>query len=361
MFKNQFTTLFMHFIALQGVFLATPLFALGGMTGDKVSVPYPFVLEKDAVEMEMSFSLFRATARFNDYGHLKDLPGDYDKIDPLAGEDRVFSENGVAFRVSGGIRENLELTLAYGHQTTRQIQDRLSFTHFDDVEVLLKYYLGETGEFSFALMGGAYYDTDAWTPDYHLGGIASYRPFQSSGITFDLEFWGSRSAIRTIEYTRTHENGYGFAFGAGYSFGKLTPSIELRYEDSIYKQYRLHRAGRIAEINMNLSPEEAEIDLLPHVASHLGTTLPAGWDAIREQYHLFKERIDYRERAVSVNMGINYDWNDHASTLIAYSQEVDGINTFAGKTISLAFSWSFDSASDENARNQTEPREGSKE
>jgi hypothetical protein len=316
--------------------ISTPVFAIGGLTGSKGIVLSADTVEPGSAEATMEFSLFHAHSSFNEYGHLKDHPGDYDKLEP--GEKKhTISENGVAFSFTAGLPMNMEAGLSYGHITSERADNGLSFTNFDDLRMGLKYSPVNEGSIRFAILTGINIESVKWTMDGEIGGVLTVEPTgKLNGFSWDISAIYLQSTKRDIEGQQVVERGFQADTGIGLSLGIFTPAIELNYQENRSWRFRPYTLGRQVEINANLSPEEAEINVL----SQLGVpdfvvpaSIPVYGGSVIAPPPL-EEKVQYIERKLYTTISLGMEVTEHLSLVLLYSHDLTGASTAAGQTLS---------------------------
>ncbi len=326
-----------------------PLEALGGLQGTKLNVSAPESLEPGVAIFEPGFSLYRAGSRFNEYAHRKDLPDDYDKR-YFSSEDSHYSENGISFRFTMGLAHDLEAGISYGHSTRKNSSAGFPLTHFSDLQNGLKYMLFTNPYLQIALQGAVYIETEQWTPDYHGGLIVGTPPDLDSPWSIDFEIWTSRSVRRGYEFGSSPWNGWGANLGISRRFGNLMPAIELGYSTVWSRQFRYFRAGRWAEVNGNLSEDEAFIDPLPVILQFAGMeSSTTELKALQGRPHWMLDRYTAREEVFRISMGLIYDVSSFASLTAMFTRELAGKNVYDGTTFTAAFTFKFDHFKTENS------------
>ena len=323
-----------------GFFLAFPVYAVGGLTGNYAILTSPDALEPGNVESTIELTLFHAHSRYNEYGHKKNIPGDYDRLHP--GEStHTISESGLAFTFSAGVLDGLEAGFSFGHTTNERGDGGLSFTSFDEFRTGLKYSLPEQGPFRFAAIGGLNMETVRWTLSGEAGGAMSVEPLPGWTIESNLVYF--QSMRRTIDSEPAVEHGSRAGAGSGYQMGIFRPGLELSYIENHHRHLRAFTAGRWIEVNGNLSPEQAEINVLSQMGvpdTMLPESIPVfgGWPVPPPE---LKESVLVFERKLSVTASLTLDINEKVSFIFFFTQDLTGVGAPAGQTFSGIVTYAF--------------------
>lgn len=122
--------LFLFSFFCSSAFFSFPqsVYAVGGISGSKLIVPSADPVAYGDFELEPYFSVFRAHRKYNEYGHLKNIPDDFDRLSP--GEVRESrSEGGLGFRMTGGVLPNFEA--GFGYMITERWQPIIEIGYFE--------------------------------------------------------------------------------------------------------------------------------------------------------------------------------------------------------------------------------------
>lgn len=316
------------------------IFAIGGLTGTKLNALSADALAPGVAELETAFRSFRSRGTYNEFGHLKNTPGDYDRL--AAGEQRTAtSESGLAFRATGGFARNLELGAAFGHTNSEDSLNGPTPTSYDDFVVAMKYCLSCAHAFKLALQSGASLKTGDWTPTGEAGLLATYNV--TDELSIDLDLSAGMSGKRTIDGQRVTERGAIARIGVGYLFfDRFTVFFEGGYEQGYARRRRnLHLSREVARIS-NLNPDflnrEASFEGLRQETApiHLGggAVLPIPLTQITESVR------SWEKRGLG-SAGVSYQISDAALFTLAYSQTFAGLNTGGGQEIVGIFTYQF--------------------
>ena len=325
-------------LALLCMFLAasvtTPLLAVGGISASKLLVPSADPLPVGAFEMEPSFTAMRSRGSFNEYGHLKNVPDDYDKT--RRGSE---SETALGFRLTAGLLPNFEAGIAYGQVTTENNRNEEVVVGLDGFQTGLKYILNPDSSFKTALQFGLNMETKSWTSTREAGLLATWVLTDNFSIDFDASV--SASQRRTEDEQKVIERGAVFQVSFGHKIGNFQPCVEFAYGESYVWRYREFRAGREAETSMNL-PNDYSLK----VNERLG--LPAtqeidvpGIGMVSRPTPELQERVRVRQKALTARVGFTYTVNSRASIGVTLADDFRGVNVPAGRSIFGVFTFTF--------------------
>lgn len=324
------------------------IFAIGGLSGTKLNALSADALAPGVAELETAFRSFRSRGTYNEFGHLKNTPGDYDRL--AAGEQRTAtSESGLAFRATGGFARNLELGAAFGHTNSEDSLNGPTPTSYDDFVVALKYCLTCDHAFKLAFQSGVSLKTGDWTPTGEAGLLATYNVTDEFSIDLDLS--ASMSGKRTIEAQRITERGAVARIGAGsLFFERLTIFVEGGYEQSYARRRRnLHLSREVARIS-NFNPDFLNRESSFESLRTETAPISLGGDAIIPiPLAQITESVRAWEKRGLGSAGLSYQISDAALFTLAYSQTFDGLNTGGGQEIIGIFTYQFASAAGADA------------
>ena len=305
------------------------LHAVGGLSASKLLVPSADTLDPGLFDFEVAFGYNRSRSYYNEWGHLKNLGGDYDQINPETGmpvERESESETGLDFRMTAGIVKNFEIGFGFGHSTVENSVSGESSSGFGDLAIGMKYSLMKPEDtFRIAVQGGVNMEPVHWTPTYEGGLIATIQLSDKLSIDADVAF--SNSGPKAIEGQRVREYGISGNVGIGYEFEKIMPVFELGYSQVYTNQKRNYVIGHDAELLLGL-PSDYEIDV----------NGPLGVDPALK----IQERVKVWEKLLTATIGFTYGINDISGVALMISQDISGVNAGAGRTISGVYTLTLD-------------------
>lgn len=334
-------------IFILSIFPFASLYSVGGISNSKLIVPSADPIGYNDFEFEPAFSMFRARGKFNDYGHLKNIPKDYDQLD--TGENRRSeSESVLNFRLTGGFFPNFEGGFTFGHVTSETNTGDSASTAYEDLQMGGKYLLNPDDSIRFALEGGINMKSDDWTTSYEGGTILTWDI--TDKLSLDADILYSASSRRTVDEQKVIERGMGYNIGLGYTlFGVFQPIVELGYSETYTWRYRNYRPTRNLATNLNI---DSETDIDVNSALGLSSTqeiFVPGFGTIGRTTPPIQEKVKVWERKMTLSAGFTYTVNPSALVILIYSHDFKGVNTLAGRTIAGAFTFTFSTDADANA------------
>ncbi len=319
------------------------IFAIGGLTGTKLNALSATALAPGVAELETAFRSFRSRGSYNEYGHLKNTPGDYDRL--AAGEQRTAtSESGLAFRATGGFADNLELGAAFGHTNSEDSLNGPTPTAYDDFVVAMKYCLSCEHAIKLAFQSGASLKTLDWTPTGEAGLLATYD--LSDRVSIDLDVSGGMSGKRTVDGQRVTQRSAIARLGIGLLvFERLTIFSEVGYEQSYARRRRNLQLSRDVARLSNLNPDFLNREPGFEALRTENASINLGGGAILPiPLAQFTESVRAWEKRGLGSAGLSYQISDAALFTLAYSQTFAGLNTGGGQEIVGIFTYQFEAA-----------------
>lgn len=313
--------------------------AVPSLTGTKLVILSAETLDLGIVDYELSFSLFRAKAIFNEYSHLSDLIV-RNPIRPDIYSRTSESENGVSFRITAGLSENFEMGISYGQATGRKAFTDGQFAQFQDVIVGAKYRLWNGDAVHLAVQGGIFIETEAWTPEYNGGGILTLN--FTENLSMDLEFSGFITGQRWANEQSSIQRGGGLSIGTGNKIGQWMPVVEAHWEDSYRFNFRQIRAGKFAQQSTGFQDNDLSLNFYSLAGLPDGQIVrAAGFGEYFYKYPQPQEKVKIVQQQLRVLIGINHAISDGASASIAFGRDIYGINILAGKILSGYFTFEY--------------------
>lgn len=320
------------FIALSALLALTELSAIPSLGGSKIIVLSADPMTEGKVDLELSFSLLRAQARFNEYEHKKDLQSSSGY--PYAQTSE--SQNGLSFRITGGIAPSLEAGLSYGQSSGQRFNEQ-EYSQFQDVIGGFKYRIKDTGTLRFAAEAGALMETKNWSVEYQLGGIATWDAAEK--VTIDAEGWLLTTAPRDQGAGNpAMVRGGGFNTGISYKGRRLTPVLEVGFSRSYYWTERNYNLGRELSKSSPLPADNVDIDLVKAgvVPASVTMTVP-GIGAAQVPVTPPQERVRVWRSKITVIVGLATDFNNTASMSVGFGRDVYGQNVLVGSSGQVFF------------------------
>ena len=346
--KDPKKTFFLHSILIflfLMLLLTNPILSVGGISGSKLVVPAADPLDVGQTEFELGGGSYRASAEFNEYGHLKDTRRQDPDIPKWAWQREVYTENDIGFHFIAGLFPKFEAGFRMGFTISennigylRNDQDASpKEIAYGDAELGMKYLINNPDDpLRFALQAGFAMNSANWSPSYDAGLIMTW------DITENLSLDVSTTAFTTSSHLREgnetyNERGVTANIGIGYMIGGFQPIVEVGMSEQYSKRLRNYRYPHFVyrDWDVETSEELDSISLLGLDAYLPPDPLfPSNWQPIQEKVKVW-------ERVYTVYSGFNYQINDTVLLTFVASQDFAGVNSAAGRSVTLVFALAF--------------------
>ena len=304
--------------------------AVGGLSGAGRLGPAADPVPHGVLEIEPFFNAFRARGRFNEAGNRKNIPDDYDRLIATGEPRRSESTTVMGFRVTAGFFQDFEGGVAYGHATSENNIDNTTSSRFNSLASGVKYLINPQHDFRFAVQAGVNMETASATTDHEVGLINTWQITDSLALDADVVY--RFSSKRTIDDQKVIQRGMAYNVGLGYLLTDILQAVmKLGYAESYTRRLRDYVVPEYPELTINANQIlglPATTDLLVPGLGTFPRTTPN-----------VQERVRVWERKLTANAGFTYRLNSDALVVLVYSQDLTGVNSLAGQTISAGFAF----------------------
>lgn len=328
---------FFEFVFILAFIPASSLFAVGGLSGNKLTVSSADPIPEMTGEFSPDLGGYENKAYFNEYSHRKNLPVDDEERTFWERRDEI-TQSAVAVRLTGAFSDRFETGLRFSHNSYKLNTDRTAGKEYGYLEWGMKYLLNQGRIVRFALEAGMDLSTENWLPRPKIGGIMTWNITDRLGLDASLDVFSSSKMYEGRD--SFIERGAEFNSGLGYKIGSFYPVIELQYSEKYSGRFRYFRLSDVFYQDLDVNTTfEINVNRMLGIPPYVYTESFPYPVKVAE----LKEKVTVYNKTYTGRTGFVYEINTKNKIIFTASEEFYGSNSPAGRSITAAYRLSFGS------------------